>query len=104
MKHTDNYYNNKVRKLMQPILDTIEKAYPWCTIYPFIVSWLRSNPYEKWVNFDLCWKNSNGVHFTWEFIHTTSYEKLYEIIKAMDTKELNDKVLNLFKEKCLKIQ
>ena len=47
MKHTDNYYNNKVRKILKPIFDEIETQYPGCTIYPYIVSWLRSNPYEK---------------------------------------------------------
>ena len=47
MKHTDNYYNNKVRSILKPIFDEIEAQYPGCTIYPYIVSWLRSNPYEK---------------------------------------------------------
>ena len=53
VKHTNNYYDKRIRELVKPCLDNIEKAHPGCTIYPYIVSWSRSNPYESGVDFDL---------------------------------------------------
>ena len=102
MKHTDNYYNNKVRSILKPIFDEIEAQYPGCTIYPYIVSWLRSNPYEKWVDFELCWTNKMNIRWSYMFVRTSTYEKLYEIIK--NDKHLKENILHAFKEKCLKIQ
>ena len=101
-KHTNNYYHKRIREILDPIFKEIEKQHPGCTIYPYIVSWSRSNPFESWVNFDLCGHDANERHWTDRFITATSYENLYEMIKTYE--HLKENILHSFNIKCLKIQ